>query len=105
MAAEIIYDGCGKRSQWIAVDVVSTCGRYILMVNGLALAMEGDPCRCFLPEEILDPIPEDEMKSTSIGGVAISEMPIDVVRMFRPSRWTKKMLDYVAEKINAAVGS
>lgn len=79
------------------------CWRHFLFVAGVAVAMEGDPCRDGdLPEEVLLPIPADEMERATIDGKPIKDMPTDVVRVCRGDNWTPKMLDYVAAKINAA---
>ncbi len=83
--------------------VLFSCGRHYLSVAGVALAMEGDKCRDGdLPEEVYEPIPEEELNRATIGGKPIRDMPMDVVRFFRGDCWTKKMLEYVAVRINAA---
>ena len=77
------------------------CGRHCLFVAGIVVAMEGDKCRSAdLPEEVHDPIPPEELEHASIGGQSIREMPIEIVRFFRGDVWNKKMLEYVADKIN-----
>jgi hypothetical protein len=84
-------------------EVRCTCGRNVLFVGGFALAMEGDKCRDgSLPEHVLPPIPLEELERASIGGTPATELPRDVVRFFRGDCWTTPMLEYVAEKINAA---
>lgn len=84
-------------------EVRFSCGRHYLSVAGYAIAMEGDRCReGDLPEEVFDPIPEEELASATIGGKPASEIPIEVVRFFRGDNWNERMLAYVAEKINEA---
>lgn len=76
-------------------------GRHYLKIAGIILAMEGDPCRDGeLPEDVYDPIPEEELAGASIGGRQASELPMKVIRFFRGDRWTQKMLEYVAATIN-----
>ncbi len=83
-------------------DVRLCCGRHCLFVAEIAVAMEGDRCRTSsIPEQFLPPIPEEEMKSASIGGVPIKEMAVEIVRFFRGDNWTPAMLQWVADKINA----
>lgn len=87
----------------IIAKVSGACGRYFLNVAGVAVAMEGDPCRDGdMPENILPPIPEEELEYATIGGQPIKDMPIDIVRFFRGDKWNKAMLEYVAGKINEA---
>lgn len=84
-------------------EVRCTCGRMVLFVAGIALAMEGDKCRDgSLPESVLEPIPEEELARATIGGKPVKDMPIEVVRFFRGDYWTGPMLEYVAGRINAA---
>jgi hypothetical protein len=84
-------------------EVRCTCGRNVLFVGGFALAMEGDKCRDGrIPEEVREPIPEPELAAASIGGVPAKDLPPDMVRFFRGDCWTTPMLEYVAERINAA---
>jgi hypothetical protein len=86
--------------------VVVSMGRYHLMVGGFDLATEGDQCRAeSLPEDVLPPIPEEELARASIGGRPAKEMPIDIVRFFRGACWTEKMLRYVADEINRQAAS
>jgi len=82
-------------------EVGLSCGRYYLSVAGIVLAMEGDKCRdASLPESVLSPIPQDELEYATIGGKPVKDLPIETVRFFRGDCWNKKMLDYVAKKIN-----
>lgn len=82
-------------------EVNTFAGRYYLSVAGVVVAMQGDPCRDGeLPEEVLDPIPQEELERATIGDKHASELPIKVVRFFRGDRWTLKMLEYVAGTIN-----
>jgi hypothetical protein len=83
-------------------EVRFTCGRCYLSVAGIVVAMEGDQCRDGdMPNEVYDAIPDRELETASIGGEPIKDMPIEVVRFFRGSNWTEKMLEYAASKINA----
>ena len=85
-------------------EVILSMGRHHLKVGGVVLATEGDKCRdSGLPEDVLDPIPADEMESASIGGKPIKDLPIDIVRFFRGENWTPRMMEWVAAKINATV--
>lgn len=80
------------------------CGRNCLFVADMVLAMEGDKCRDGdFPEEVLPPIPPEELERATIGDKRAKDLPIDVVRFFRGDNWTPKMLEYAAEKINAKV--
>lgn len=82
-------------------EVGFSCGRHYLKVSGIILAMEGDPCRDGgLPEDVYEPIPEAELSSATIGGKPSSEIPLKLVRFFRGDRWTEKMLEYAASRIN-----
>jgi hypothetical protein len=66
--------------------------------------MKGDPCReDSLPDTVLPPIPADELARATIGGTPASELPLDVVRIFRGDNWTSEMLHYVADEINRRV--
>jgi hypothetical protein len=56
-------------------EVCSSHGRYYLTVAGVVMAMEGGKCR-----------------------------DVRVVQFFRGISWNKKMLDYVAKRINEAAG-
>lgn len=80
-----------------------SCGRYYLSVAGIVVAMEGDLFRGELPEDVLEPIPADELARATIGGVPASDLSIVLVRSFRGERWTQKMLRYVAQQINTRV--
>ena len=85
-------------------DVRLCCGRHCLFVAGIVVAMEGDKCRSNdLPEEVLPPIPEEELANAWIGDKRAKDLPIDIVRLFRGDHWTPAMLEYVAKKINEAV--
>ncbi|MGD0900958.1 MAG: hypothetical protein ABR915_24255 [Thermoguttaceae bacterium] len=83
-------------------DVRFCCGRYVLFVAGIAVAMEGDKCRDGnLPERVLAPIPEEELAAASIEGKPAKDLPIGLVRFFRGDCWNRAMLEWVAERINA----
>lgn len=82
------------------------CGRFNLNVAGFTLAMEGDKCRDGdLPEEVLPPIPEEELAVATIGGKPAKDLPISLVRWFRGDCWTEKMLEHVAREINKRVAA
>lgn len=83
-------------------EVRFTCGRYYLSIAGIAMAMEGDPCRAMLPESVCDPIPAQELDTATIGDKRAKDLPIDVVRFFRGDNWTQTMMEYVAEVINTS---
>lgn len=79
------------------------CGRHCLFVAGIAVAMEGDKCRDgTIPEDVLPPIPREELEQATIGDKRAIDLPIDVVRFFRGDNWTPRMLQWVADRINAA---
>lgn len=82
-------------------QVKVSCGRTVLFVKGLALIMEGDPCRTSgIPEEFHDPIPPHVYEGT-IGGKPISrDDDPELIRFFVGERWNPAMLEYVAKKIN-----
>jgi len=81
-------------------------GRLHLNVAGFTLAMEGDKCRDgTLPEEVLPPIPEEELAVVTIGDKPAKDLPISIVRWFRGDCWTKTMLEYVANEINKRVAA
>lgn len=86
-------------------EVRCTCGRYVLFVAGIAVAMQGDKCRDGeLPEEVLDPIPQHVYDHGSIGGEPITkDMNAKLVRFFVGNYWNETMLRYAADKINAAM--
>lgn len=78
------------------------CGRECLFVCGIAVAIEGDRCRDGnFPEDVLDPIPREELESAMIGDKRAIDLPIGVVRFFRGDNWTPKMMKWAADKINA----
>ncbi len=84
-------------------EVNLSCGRYNLTVAGIVLAMEGDKCRDGdMPNEVYDPIPEEELATATIGGKPVNDMPEELVRFFRGSHWNLLMLRYAADKINEA---
>lgn len=83
-------------------EVKFSCGRHYLSVAGIAVALEGDRCRGKLPEEVLPPIPPEELEHATIGGKPAKDMPVDLVRFFRGDNWTEKMLRYTADRINEA---
>jgi hypothetical protein len=87
-------------------EVRLSCGRQHLFVAGIVLATEGDRCRDgSLPEEVLPPIPPEELGHATIGDKPARDLPVEVVRWFRGDCWTPQMLEYVASKINRAVGA
>lgn len=82
-------------------EVVYSMGRCHLMVAGFVLATEGDKCRDgSLPEEVLPPIPQEELEHATIGDKRAKDLPIKMVRWFRGDCWNEEMIRYVAEKIN-----
>ncbi len=81
-------------------EVRFSCGRAFLFVAGIAVAMQGEVCHQQIPEEFAEPIPEEEMRTAHIGGKPISELPMDVVRFFRPENWTVQSLTWAAAQIN-----
>jgi len=82
-------------------EVVLSMGRHHLRVAGFYLATEGDKCRDgSLPEDVLPPIPADELEHATIGGQPVKDMPRDVVRFFRGDCWTPAMMEWVAARIN-----
>lgn len=82
-------------------DVRLCCGRHVLFVADIAVAMEGDKCRTSsIPEEHLPPIPAEELEHAMIGDKRAKDVPIGVVRFFRGDNWTPAMLEWVAAKIN-----
>lgn len=83
-------------------EVRLTCGRYVLFVAGLAVAMEGDQCRQDLPDDVAEPIPQDELERATIGGQPCNDMPLSVVRTFRGELWRLQSLEWAATQINAA---
>ena len=88
----------------MVAEVVCCMGRLHLRVAGFYLATEGDKCRDGnLPEEVLPPIPAEELEHATIGDKRAKDLPIGVVRFFRGDLWTGEMLEYVAEKINATL--
>jgi len=87
-------------------EVLFSCGRHYLSVAGIAVAMEGDKCRDGnFPEDVYDPIPEEELRTATIGGKPVKDMPMKVVRFFRGDRWNVPMLNYAADKINETATS
>jgi hypothetical protein len=86
-------------------EVRGTCGRWVLFVAGIAVAMEGDPCRDGnLPPEILDEIPAEELAHATVGGRPAAELHLDIVRFFRGDRWNEAMLRWAAGRINEESG-
>lgn len=85
-------------------EVNLCCGRLVLFVGGIAIAMEGDKCRQLLPVSVYGPIPDSELETATIGGESIKDMPLDVVQFFRGGCWDKKSLEWAASKINAYPG-
>ena len=78
-----------------------TCGRLVLFVADIAIAMEGDKCRHGLPNGIAEPIPSEELEGASIGGKPCKDLPIELVRFFRGEVWRCESLQWAAERINA----
>jgi hypothetical protein len=84
-------------------DVRCCCGRDCLFVADIALAMEGDKCRTSsIPAELLPPIPEEELATATIGGKSIRGMDRKMIGFFRGDLWDRKMMQWVADKINEA---
>lgn len=84
-------------------EVVLSMGRCHLRVGGVYLATEGDKCRDGnIPEHVLPPVPPEELASASIGGEPAASLPTSVVRFFRGDNWTTEMMEWAADKINAA---
>ena len=84
-------------------EVKFSCGRSYLSVAGIAVAMEGDRCRdSGMPEGVLPPIPPEELEHATIGDKRAKDLPIEMVRFFRGDNWTEQMLQWAADKINAA---
>lgn len=81
-------------------EMYSSCGRYVLAVAGIVVAMEGDPCRHNLPEGIAAPIPKEELEVASIEGTPAKEIPLEIVRFFRGESWSKESLEWAADQIN-----
>lgn len=81
-------------------EVRSCCGRLVLFVADIAVAMQGDKCRQELPDEIAEPIPQHELETATIGGETIKETPLNVIRFFRGEAWTGKSLAWAASEIN-----
>ena len=82
-------------------EVFLSCGRHFLSVAGIVVACEGDPCRECLPDDIAEPIPDDELISSWIGEHKAADLPKAVVRFFRGEKWTPRSLRWAADKINA----
>lgn len=84
-------------------EVILSMGRCHLKVAGIVLATEGDRCRAdSIPEDVLPPIPADELAGASVGGKPADTLPVDVVRFFRGDNWTPPMMGWVADRINEA---
>lgn len=83
-------------------EVRFTCGRAVLFVADIAVAMQGDKCRHSLPEHVAEPIPESELEIATIGDKRACDLPMEVVRFFRGDRWTVDGLKWAAERINTA---
>jgi hypothetical protein len=82
-------------------EVRFSCGRAHLVVAGITVAMQGDKCRHGeFPENILPPIPPEELERATVGGKPAKDLPIEMVRWFRGDNWTEEMLKYTAEQIN-----
>ncbi len=84
-------------------EVRSSCGRAVLYVAGIAIAMEGDKCRHLVPEEFAERIPPEELERASIGGLTCKDIPLDVVRFFRGDNWQSTSLEWAAKTINEAM--
>lgn len=82
-------------------EVKFSTGRHYLSVAGIAVAVEGDKCRDTLPEEVSEPIPEDELNNAWIGDKRAKDLPLDIVRWFRGERWRPESLRWAADRINA----
>jgi hypothetical protein len=87
-------------------EVVLAMGRQHLKVGGFYLATEGHKCvDGNLPENVLPPIPPEELEHARIGDKMAKDLPIEIVRWFRGDCWTPRMLEYVAAKINDQVAA
>ena len=80
-----------------------SCGRWVLFVGEIAVAMEGDRCRHVLPEEVAEPIPDEEWHHAKIGGKSIKSLPFDVIQFFRGDNWTEQSLKWAADQINNSI--
>lgn len=83
-------------------EVTCCCGRLVLYVGGVAVAMEGDPCRQQLPVDVMELIPKEELETATIGGKPCKDMPLEVIQFFRGENWSGKSLEWAAAKINKA---
>jgi hypothetical protein len=82
-------------------EVRCCCGRTCLFVAGIVLAMEGDRCRSNdIPEEVLEPVPEEELRSSMAGLSPAMDIPVNFVRFFLGDNWTPRMLQWSANRIN-----
>lgn len=81
-------------------EVRLTCGRLVLFVADIAVAVQGDRCRHELPNEVAERIPSNELERASIGGKSCKDLPLPLVRFFRGQNWDKKSLEWAAEQIN-----
>lgn len=83
-------------------EVVSRSGRTVLVILGHIVAMEGDPCRCpNFPGEACEPIPDQVYDHATINGKKITrDMDPQMIRFFVGHRWTKELLQFMADKIN-----
>ena len=81
-------------------EVKLSCGRLHLSVRGICVAMEGDACRQNLPEDVMTPIPQEELESSFIGDKRASELPKMLVQFFRGDRWSSDSLEWAAAVIN-----
>lgn len=75
-------------------------GRHYLNVAGISVAVEGDKCRDMLPEEVSEPIPQEELERATIGDKRATDLPLHIVRFFRGECWRKESLEWAADRIN-----
>lgn len=79
------------------------CGRLVLFIADIPVAMEGDTCRAILPEEVTETIAPEELARATIGGKSCKDLPIRLVRFFRGDNWHSKSLEWAADEINQTV--
>ena len=90
-----------RQDQMTIAKCYCCCGRFVLEVAGIVVAMQGDKCRHDgIPEEFLEPIPQEELDRATIGGKSVKDMPMQLVRFFRGDNWTPEMLRWAADSIN-----
>lgn len=86
--------------------VAGSCGRLFLSVAGITVAAQGDQCRdCEWPNDVYPPLSEEELATGRIGDEMIRDMPLELVKVFRPIWWDERMLRHAADRINQSCGS